>query len=229
MTSYDIMAIAAHPDDTEFAIGGTVARMANEGKKIIYVIATNGNKGSSDPDMTPIRLARIREKEELAAAKVLGVKKVVFLRHEDQSLEETPELRKEIVRIIRQYRPEIVITSDPYVRYSVQHRDHRIIGRVVLDAVFPGARDRMAYPDLLEQGFMPHKVKQVMLWGTGEINYVSDISNTFDQKMKALRCHISQVGHIDNLESRIRQRNEGFAAGQQFKLAEIFHRIDMPA
>jgi LmbE family N-acetylglucosaminyl deacetylase len=228
MNSFDLMAIAAHPDDTEFAIGGTVARMAAEGKKIIYVIATNGNKGSSDPEMTPEHLAEIREKEERAAAEVLGVKQVVFLRHEDQGLEETAELRKEIVSIVRQYKPEIVATSDPYQRYAVQHRDHRIIGRVVLDAIFPGARDRMAYPDLLDQGLLPHKVKRVMLWGPDEINYISDITATFDQKMKALRCHISQVGHMVDLEARMRKRNEGFAKGQPFKIGETFHCIDMP-
>ncbi len=193
----------------------------------MYYIHSNNN-GGNDPDMTPSRLAEIREKEQRAAAKVLGVKEVIFLQHEDQGLEETPEFRKEIVRIVRQYQPEIVATSDPYQRYTVQHRDHRIIGRVVLDALFPGARDRMVYPDLLAEGFMPHKVKQVLLWGAGEPNYFSDITGTFDQKMKALRCHISQVGQLSDLESRMRQRNEYLAKNQPFKMAEIFHQIDMP-
>jgi len=188
----------------------------------------SNNNGGNDPDMTPSRLAEIREKEQRAAAKVLGVKEVIFLQHEDQGLEETPEFRKEIVRIVRQYQPEIVATSDPYARYVVQHRDHRIIGRVVLDAIFPGARDRLAYPDLLSEGFMPHKVKQALLWGASEPNYYSDITGTFDQKMKALRCHISQVGHMIDLESMMRQRNKKFAKDQLFEMAETFHRIDMP-
>ena len=130
------MVISPHADDAEYGISGTVARWTHEGKEVIYVVCTNGNKGSNDPKMKPEKLAEIREQEQLAAAKLLGVKEVIFLRHEDQSLEDTPEFRKEIVRLIRTHRPEIIATSDPYRRY-IWHHDHRITGQVVLDAVFP--------------------------------------------------------------------------------------------
>jgi LmbE family N-acetylglucosaminyl deacetylase len=122
------MIIAPHPDDAEFGIAGTVARWTDEGKDVVYVICTNGNKGSDDPEMHPSMLAEIRETEQLAAAAVLGVKEVVFLREEDQSLEDTPEFRKALVRLIRKYKPEFVASTDPYRRY-LWHRDHRIAGR----------------------------------------------------------------------------------------------------
>ena len=224
---YDVMVITPHPDDAEYGIAGTVARWTQEGKKVIYVVCTNGNKGSSDPEMTPKRLAQIREEEQQAAAAILGVSEVLFLRHEDQSLEDTPEFRKQIVRLIRTYRPDTIATSDPYRRY-IWHRDHRITGQVVLDAVFPYSRDHMAYPDLLEQGFRPHNVKEVLLWAAEEPNYFSDISDTFEVKMAALRSHHSQVGHFSaEWEDRMRQRYETFAEGHNMRLAEAFYRVDI--
>ena len=222
------LVVTAHPDDAEFSVAGTVARWVKEGKDIVYVVCTNGDKGSSDPDMKPGLLARIREQEQLAAARVLGVREVIFLRHPDQGLEDTPEFRKQIVRLIRMYRPEVVATSDPYLRY-MWHRDHRIAGQVVLDAVFPYARDVLAYPDLMLEGLKPHKVKEVLLWAADDANYLSDISDTFDLKMAALRCHKSQVGHFSSrdLEDGLREQHKRLAEGQTFKLAEVFHRVEM--
>ncbi len=222
------MVVTAHPDDAEFSIAGTVARWVKEGRDVIYVVCTNGDKGTSDPDMKPETLARIREQEQLAAARVLGVREVIFLRHPDQGLEDTPEFRKQIVRLIRMYRPEIVATSDPYVRY-LWHRDHRIAGQVVLDAVFPYARDVHAYPDLLLHGLNPHKVREVLLWAAEDVNYLSDISDTFDLKLAALLCHRSQVGRYSprELEDGLREHHRRLAEGQNFKLAEAFHRVEM--
>jgi len=224
-----VMVVTPHPDDAEFGVAGTVARWVGEGKDVIYVVCTNGNKGTGDINMKPETLAKIREQEQLCAAKVLGVREVIFLRHEDQGLEDTPEFRKEIVRLIRMYRPEIVVTADPYRRY-VWHRDHRITGQVTLDAVFPYARDLFAYPDLLKEGFQPHKVKEVWLWTIDEnINHRSDITDTFDIKLKALRCHASQVGdnRFPDLEERMRQWARARAQGENFELAEAFHRVEI--
>ena len=224
-----VMVITPHPDDAEFGVAGTVARWVKEGKEVIYVVCTNGDKGTGDIDVRPEELAIIREQEQLAAAKVLGVREIIFLRHVDQSLEDTPEFRKEIVRLIRMYRPEIVVTADPYRRY-VWHRDHRITGQVTLDAIFPYARDLFAYPDLLEEGIMPHKVKEVLLWASVEdINYRSDITDTFDIKLAALRCHKSQVGdnRFPQIEERLRQRAKDIAEGENFELAEAFHRVEI--
>lgn len=220
----DVMVITSHPDDAEFGIAGTVAKWVREGKKVVYVVCTSGNKGSSDPAMTTQRLAQIREKEQMDAARVLGVKEVVFLRHEDQGLEDTPEFRKEIVRLLRMYRPNTVAAPDPYRRY-IWHRDHRVTGQVVLDAVFPFARDRMAYPDLIEAGFEPHKVREILMWGTVEPNYKSDITNTFDMKITALRCHKSQVS--PDHEEWLRERARVMAQGTSFELAEAFHREEI--
>lgn len=225
---YDAMVIAPHPDDPEFGAGGTMAKWAVDGKKLIYVICTNGNRGSSDPDMTPERLTVIRENEQWDAARVLGVREVIFLGHDDQSLEDTPEFRKELVKLIRLYRPEIIFTTDPHRKY-IWHRDHRITGRVVLDAVFPCARDRLAYPDMINDGLEPHKVKEVYTCGAEQPNHYIDVTATFPLKMQALRCHKSQVGKFPaEWEGNYRKTLAQNAAGRRFELAEAFYRIELP-
>ena len=220
-----VMIVSPHPDDAEWGAAGAVARWAREGKTIVYVVCSNGDKGTSDPNMKPEELALIREQEQLAAARLLGVSEVVFLRYPDQGLEDTSEFRKAIVRQIRRYRPETVITADPYRRY-LWHRDHRITGRVTLDAVFPYARDHLAYPDLLAEGLQPHKVREVLLWGTEDPNYRIDITDTFDIKLAALRCHKSQVGDFSGLEQRLRQWAVERSEGEDFELGEAFHRVE---
>lgn len=219
-----VLVVTAHPDDTEFGAAGTIARWVREGREAVYVVCTNGDKGTSDPRVKPEVLAKIRQEEQLAAAKVLGVREVIFLGYPDQGLEDTPQFRKEIVRYIRMYRPDTVLTANPYRRY-IWHRDHRIAGQVTLDAIFPYARDRLAYPDLLEEGLMPHKVKEVYLWGSrDDINYRSDITSTFEVKLAALRCHKSQVGdRFEYIERMLRQWARDMAAGEKFELAEAFH------
>lgn len=222
------MVVTPHPDDAEYGVAGTVARWVGQGQDVVYVVCTNGDKGTTDPHVTPEELARTREKEQTAAAELLGVREVVFLGCPDQGLEDTHEFRKEIVRLIRLYKPATVVTADPYRRY-LWHRDHRITGQVTLDAVFPYARDHLAYPDLLETGLYPHKVKEVLLWGTEEVNCRFDITDTFRTKVAALRCHKSQVGHIppEELEKRLRDRAMSLAKGESFVLAEGFHRVEI--
>jgi len=173
-------------------------------------------------------LARIREGEQEAAARLLGVREVVFLRLPDQGLEDTSEFRKMIVRAVRAYRPVTVVTSDPYRRY-IWHRDHRITGQVALDAVFPFARDHLSYPDLLEEGLEPHKVKEMLLFGPEDINYRSDITTTFDLKVAALRCHESQMKelNIPDIEAWVREWSCSMAEGADCELAEAFHRIEI--
>ncbi len=222
-----VMVVTPHPDDAEIGAAGTVARWTGEGKDVIYVVCTNGDKGTSDTNMKPDDLAKIREQEQLAAAKLLGVREVIFLRYRDQALEDTPEFRKEIVRLIRMYKPETVVTAAPYRGY-IWHRDHRITSRVTLDAVFPYARDFLAYPDLLEQGLQPHKVKEVLLWGAEDSNYRSNITDTFDIKIAALRCHKSQISDNPStgMEERMREQYKMMAEGEDYELAEAFHRIE---
>ncbi|MEW6441929.1 MAG: PIG-L deacetylase family protein [bacterium] len=225
----DILVVSAHPDDAEFGAAGTVARWVDEGRQVVYLVCTNGDKGTSDRSLSPERLAEIREREQLAAAAVLGVREVIFLRHPDQSLEDTASFRQEIVRWIRELRPRTVVTSDPYRRY-VWHRDHRITGQVVLDAVFPLARDHLACPDLLSQGLEPHKVSEILFWGAEDINHRSDVTRTFDRKMAALRCHESQMREFSKpqMEAWLRDRCLETARDEPFDLAEGFHRVVLP-
>lgn len=226
--SYYAMVIAPHPDDPEFGIAGTVARWVEEGKNVVYIICTNGNKGTDDISLQPSQLAEIRRKEQLAAAETLGVKKVVFLGHDDQSLEDTAEFRKELVKAIRTYKPSIVAAPDPYRRY-IWHRDHRITGQVVLDAVFPYARDIWAYPDLTDSGYQPHKVKEILFWGAEQPNYFSDISHSFEKKMEALRCHTSQVGKFSReREEAYKNVLASYGKQQGYDFAEAFYRVEIP-
>jgi LmbE family N-acetylglucosaminyl deacetylase len=224
----DIMLVAAHPDDAEFGAAGTIAHWAREGKRVVYVVCTKGDKGTSDRSLKPGQLAELRAREQRAAARLLGVREVVFLGHPDQGLEDTPLFRKQIVRMIRLYRPQIVMTSDPYRRY-IWHRDHRIAGQVTLDAVFPYARDHLAYPDLLAEGLEPHKVQEIWFWASEDINHRCDVTDTFDLKIAALRCHESQMGEFGEVpvEERVRQRCVEMAEGEDFELAEGFHRVEV--
>ena len=221
--------ITPHPDDAEFGAAGTVARWVTEGKTVLYAVCTNGDKGTEDRNVKSAELAMIRKQEQIAAAKVLGVKDVIFLDYPDQTLEDTPEFRKEIVRLIRTYRPETVITADPYRRF-IWHRDHRITGQVVLDAVFPYARDFLAYPDLIKQNLQPHKVREVLLWGSEKPNYRVDITPYFDLKFRALSCHKSQVGgsRLSEVKKRLKERAILMAEKEDFELAEAFYRIETP-
>jgi len=222
-----MMVVTPHPDDAEFGVAGTVARLTREGKKVVYVVCTNGDKGTDDINMNPEELVKTREKEQQEAARVLGVSEVKFLRYPDQEIEDTPELRKEIVRWIRYYRPEVVATVDPYRKY-MWHHDHRITGQVTLDAVFPYARDHLSYPDLLKEGLEPHKVREVWCWGSDDINYRSDVTDTFDIKLTALGCHRSQVKDIPpEMRERLKDWAKMNAEGEDFELAEAFHRVQM--
>ena len=224
----DVMVITPHADDAEGGAGGTVVRWTREGKDVVYVVCTNGDKGTNDPNIKPEQLAEIREEEQQAAAELLGVREVIFLRYPDQGLEDTPEFRKAIVRLIRIYRPYTVVTVDPYRRY-IWHRDHRITGQVVLDAIFPYARDLYAYPDLVEEGLQPHKVREVLLWASEEPNYRSDITDTYDIKFKALSCHKSQIGDNPSPEriEWMKERHRMQAEGEDYELAEAFHRVEL--
>jgi len=223
------LVIAAHPDDPEFGAAGTLALWTRQGWEVFYVICTRGDKGTTDPTMTPERLAPLREAEQRAAAQLLGVKEVVFLGYPDGGLEDTPELRQQLVRYIRYYRPRAVFTSDPLPHMQrIWHRDHRIVGQVTLDAVFPYARDRLHFPELLAEGLEPHKVAEVYLWGSEAANTYLDITATIDLKIQALRCHASQVNNRpEDIGDRIRER--AAEAGQHIgaAYAEAFRHLEI--
>lgn len=226
----DIMVVSPHPDDAEFGAAGSAARWSREGKVVVYVVCTNGDKGSEDPNVDPAELAKTREREQLKAARILGVNEVVFLRYPDQCLEDTSEFRKDIVKQIRIFRPETVVSIDPYpTRRYLWHRDHRIAGRVVLDAIFPYARDYLSYPDLLEEGLQPHKVKEILLYGAEDPNYQLEITDTFQLKLDALRSHESQVGKYSRVELEKYLMNKALYSREKEtdKLMEFFYRIEV--
>jgi len=225
----DVLVIFAHPDDAEFGAAGTVARWTGEGKSVVYVACTRGEKGTTDRTLFTGRVAEIREQEQRAAAAALGVREVVFLGGVDQELEDTRAFRRQIARLVRVHRPAIVVTSDPNVPY-LDHRDHRVAGRVTLDAVYPLARDHLSFPSLLDEGLEPHKVREVWFWGSEHENHFVDITGTFQRKVEALRCHASQLtGFPENgMEAWLRAVAREKAQGQPYELAEAFHREIMP-
>jgi LmbE family N-acetylglucosaminyl deacetylase len=224
-----VLVVTAHPDDAEFGAGGTVAKLAREGKEITYVIATDGSKGSSDRTMTPERLAAIRQEEQRQAARTLGVERVQFLGYTDGELEDTQAFRRDITREIRRWRPDLIITQNPHRTYNLyaSHRDHRITAGVVLDCVYPLARDHMAFPELLAE-FEPHKVAEIYVMSWDNPQLVVDISDTMDLKLKALTCHVSQVGNFKGVDERVRQRSAELGAPKGYAYAEAFDRIVMP-
>ena len=224
-----VMVVTAHPDDSEFGAGGTVAKLVREGKQVTYCILTNGNKGSGDRTMTPERLAKIREEEQRNAARVLGVEVVDFLGFPDCELEDTRETRLAVTAAIRRHRPDRLIIQNPNRTklLGASHRDHRVADGIALDCVYPLARDHMAFPELLEQGLEPHKVREVymMWWENPEL--VVDISDTMDLKIKALACHVSQMKDMAAVEKRIRERSAQLGKPKGFAYAETFDTIVM--
>ncbi|HTE83662.1 MAG TPA: PIG-L deacetylase family protein [Dehalococcoidia bacterium] len=220
------MVIIAHPDDADFLYGGTVAKLCAEGCEVVYVVATSGDKGTSDPDMDGARLASIREAEQRAAAAVLGVRECVFLRHPDGFVEDGEPLRGEIVHLIRAQQPDTVITWDAY-RRGFNHNDHRAVGVAAYDAVFPAARDRLYHPGDAENGLTPHKVRELLLAGSEQPDYFIDISDYFDIKLDAIYCHTSQIQPLEKEEFRRRRREQTLEAGQRAgtPFAESFRRV----
>lgn len=194
------MSIHAHPDDQEFSIGGTLAKWAQAGCEIISVVITSGDSGSNDvarEGAYKTELAALREQEQLAANAVLGVKETIFLRYPDGELEPSLALRKDLARVIRQYKPDIVSTGNPeawfYGDEYVNHPDHRAAAQAACEAVFPSAGTRLIFPDLLAAGYEPHDVRRLYIHGSDKPNTWVDISETMDIKIKALQQHASQV------------------------------------
>lgn len=225
-----VMVVTAHPDDPEFAAGGTVAKLVKEGRAVTYVIVTNGNKGSGDRAITLQHLARIREDEQRNAARTLGVERVEFLCYEDGEVEDTRQLRLDIARQIRRWRPDLIITQNPsrtYHNFHAWHRDHRVTGGVVLDCVYPLARDHLSFPELLPE-HEPHAVREVYLVQWEDPQLVVDITDMMDLKLKAIACHASQVGDFTAIEGRVRARGAALGKAKGYAYAEGFDHIVLP-
>lgn len=219
-----VLVVAAHPDDPEFGCGGTLLRWTDQGCPVHYLLCTTGDKGSKDLAMTSGRLAALREVEQREAARRIGVASVTFMREPDGEFQPTLANRERITRMIREVRPEVLVTHDPWRRYQL-HPDHRNAGMCALDAMV-AARDHLYFPHLFEAGLMPHTVPEIVLFGTEEPNAWADISGTIDRKLDALRAHVSQVTRITDLEERIRERARMAGQAHGLQLAEEFHRIE---
>ena len=214
-----VLVIAAHPDDADISCGGTVARWGREGRQIDYVLCTNGNRGSNDPEMTPERLGEIRKAEQRAAAQILGVAGLTFLRHEDCELEETLTFRRELSGLIRTLRPEVLMTHDPWARYRI-HPDHRAVGFTALAAIVTAGNQ------MLREGPPPHSVGEVCLFQTDNPDFWVDITETFELKLQAIREHRSQTAHSgEAMMKRVREWAETAGKEAGVPLAEGFKAI----
>ena len=245
---YEAMVIGAHPDDNDFGTGGTSTLWAKEGKKIVWVIMTDGTEGSEIPGQSDEELRLIREQEQSLACEVYGVQAVEFLRFHDGHLANTEEARKAVVRLIRKYRPRVVFTHDPtsYIMAPdpdehpkatayLNHPDHRAAGQIALDSIFPFADNPRSYRELLAEGLQPYRPHEVYLFGSMQANTYIDIGESIETKMKGLACHASQfsLADIAGMAERWKERTAAIAKeakekkGLDMQLVEAFRRIKL--
>lgn len=228
-TPLRVLVVAAHPDDIEFGAAGTVARWIGEGTRVRYLLVTRGDKGSDDATLDAGQLAVIREREQRSAAAELGVEGVDFLGEPDGQVEPSLRLRERITFAIRRFQPEVVMTHDPSVLFVnnewVNHPDHRAVGLVTVDAVFPTARDPLNFHEHLDAGLQPWKVAELFLWSTNEANELVDIGDTLDRKIAALRCHESQFRTFADTERWLRRTSEELGERAGYRAAEGFRRV----
>lgn len=229
-----VLAVGAHPDDIDIGCSGSVAKWIKEGAEVYYLVLTDGSKGSEDSKISNQELTKIRRAEQQKAADLLGVKQVFFLDFVDGELENTPALRKQIVKIIRQIKPTTVICWDPTLYYDegrmfVNHPDHRISGEATMDCVYPFARNARTFPELLDEGLEPHVVDDLLIMNFSKASFFVDITGTIDKKLEALAYHKSQFNDIKKFTEMIREMNK--RAGQKAKpkvgYAEGFVRLTL--
>ncbi len=225
-----VLVIVAHPDDIEFSVAGTIARWVRDGARARYVLCTSGQVGIKDPAVSLEEAAAIREAEQIAAARVVGVEEVVFLRHQDGLLENTIALRRELVREIRRFRPEVLITQDPTALFVgdgyINHPDHRAAGGAALDAVFPAAGMPALFRELEAEGLTAHETRKVYVSTWQNANTFVDITETIDLKIAALKQNASQMGDWDPTE-RIKQWAAERARGLEIAYVESFRVITL--
>jgi len=225
-----ILVVLAHPDDPEFFCGATVARWTEAGHQVNYCLLTCGDKGTKDPQQIPVELCNLRQQEQRAAAAILGVEGVRFLDYSDGYLVPDLELRRDITRVIRQERPDILVTCDPATLYigdsRLNHPDHRAAGQAALDAVYPSARDHLTFVELWEQESLePHIVREVWICGTLNPNVTLDVSGQWETKINALYEHKSQIGDPQELADRMRERHTQDSTRERPRYEESFRRL----
>ncbi len=225
-----VLVIVAHPDDIEFGMAGTIAKWVRGGAQARYILCTSGQVGIKDPNLTLEEAATIREEEQLAAAQAVGVDEVVYLRYQDGILENTLALRKQLVREIRRFRPEVLITLDPTAVFVgenyINHPDHRAAGGAALDAVFPAAGMPALFKELEAEGLTAHETRKVYVSSWQHANTFVDITETIDLKIAALRQHKSQMGDWDPTD-RIKGWAAERAKGLEAQYIESFRVITL--
>jgi LmbE family N-acetylglucosaminyl deacetylase len=227
-----ILVVTAHPDDVDFGSAGSVARWTDSGIEVAYCICTNGEAGGFDASVPRATMAEIRQAEQRAAAKVVGVTDVTFLGYADGRLEATIALRRDISRVVRRVRPQRVVSQSPersFRRIYASHPDHLAAGEATMAAVYPDARNPFAHPELLEEGYEPWSVPEMYLATADESDVFVEITDTFERKLDALRCHASQMTDVNGLDARIRAWNtENARAGglPDGALAETYLHVD---
>ncbi len=207
-----VLVIMAHPDDPDFICAGTVIQMARQGIEVTYMILTNGDKGNHNPEITRNQLIAMRKIEQRNAADLCGVHDVLFMGVEDGFLRSTRPLRKRVTREIRRIRPQLIICADP-ARYLVgdsyiNHPDHRNAGLVALDAIFPAADNPMFYPDMADEGYLPHKISQLYVYGHPESNVTINVTADIEQKIEAILCHKSQFTEPEKMREWFLKRTD---------------------
>jgi LmbE family N-acetylglucosaminyl deacetylase len=234
------MVIMAHPDDAEFGCAGTVAGWVNEGWQVFYVICTDAASGGAD-EATDVSVAarrqitETRKAEQRAAAAVLGLKDVIFLDYMDGVLQPTLDLRRDLVRLYRTYRPTRLICQSPerswkpVMAIGRYHPDHLAAGQAAIAAMYPASQNPWDFPELLAEGLAPHKIRELYIMGAPEVNHAVDVSATFETKLAALRAHHSQLGaRWAELEPRLREWAGRSGEPYGFEAAELFHRTENP-
>jgi LmbE family N-acetylglucosaminyl deacetylase len=225
-----ILVVLAHPDDPEFFCGATLAMWASRGHEIHYCLLTQGDKGTDRGDISGEELMKIRRQEQKAASAVVGVRSVRFLDYEDGYLIPSIEARKAVVRVIRDIKPDILVTSDPTNYFPrdtyLNHPDHRLAGEIALSAVFPAAGNPMFFPELTQQeGLEPHPVKEIWVTLTHQPNIIFDVTPFWEQKIKALYEHRSQIGDPNKLRERLMSRRTADSTVEDPRFEEGFHRL----
>lgn len=221
-----ILVVAAHPDDCDVGCGGSVPKWVSQGAEVILCVTTNGEKGSADKEMTPDKLQAIRDEEQREAARIMGIKEVIILPNKDGELADNYEFRGQLVRLLRKYRPDRVVTHNPYIW---QHRDHRMSGQVTLDAVYPYARDRLHYPELEQEGLTPYKTREVYLWtgmNNAEWDVEEDVTDFVEVKIEAIAAHVSQFGPPAETRERWMSRWADRSKENNGKFYERFKRVE---
>lgn len=231
-----VLGVAAHPDDLDYGAGGTMAAFAQQGAEVYYLILTDGGKGSEDRSITSEALRDLRREEQRNAGEILGLKEVFFLDYPDGTLENTQAVKRDIVKVIRKVKPDVVVTFEPSTLYAattglINHPDHRAAGQATLDAVYPLARDHMSFPELLTEGYEPHKTPTVLLsrfdLDPESANFAMDITNTLELKFQALEAHKSQFSDLDSLKTSLRQLASEAGKRNGCTYAEPFIRLDI--